>query len=118
MCVFFSGEEPESLRGPEAELMIVDEIAHMRYEQSVFDNMMLGLQVIGPRVLVATAHHANYETAMITVRPAGVSAVEFAGMANQFLEPARRLVATAKNRTSLPTAHRRGKSTYGRLRAN
>src|SRR5262249_12288994 len=29
MCVFFSGEEPESLRGPEAEMVIVDEIARM-----------------------------------------------------------------------------------------
>jgi phage terminase large subunit-like protein len=29
--VFFSGEEPESLRGPQAEMVIVDEIARMRY---------------------------------------------------------------------------------------
>jgi phage terminase large subunit-like protein len=34
-------EEPESLRGPQAEMVIVDEIARMRYQQSVFDTMML-----------------------------------------------------------------------------
>ena len=55
MCVFFSGEEPESLRGPEAEMVIVDEIARMRYQQSVFDTMMLGLRLGDrPRVLIAT----------------------------------------------------------------
>jgi hypothetical protein len=30
MCVFFSGGEPESLRGPQAEMVIVDEIARVR----------------------------------------------------------------------------------------
>jgi phage terminase large subunit-like protein len=55
MCVFFSGEEPESLRGPEAEMVIVDEIARMRYQQSVFDTMMLGLRLGDrPRVIIAT----------------------------------------------------------------
>jgi phage terminase large subunit-like protein len=33
MCVFFSGEEPESLRGPQCELCIIDEIGRMRYQQ-------------------------------------------------------------------------------------
>jgi phage terminase large subunit-like protein len=55
MCVFFSGEEPESLRGPQAEMVIVDEIARMRYQQSVFDTMMLRLRLGDrPRVLIAT----------------------------------------------------------------
>jgi phage terminase large subunit-like protein len=55
MCVFFSGEEPESLRGPEAEMVIIDEIARMRYQQSVFDTMILGLRLGDrPRVLIAT----------------------------------------------------------------
>jgi phage terminase large subunit-like protein len=54
-CVFFSGEEPESLRGPQCELCIIDEIARMRYQQSVFDTMMLGLRLGDrPRVLLAT----------------------------------------------------------------
>ena len=30
VCVFFSGEEPESLRGPQCELCVIDEIARMR----------------------------------------------------------------------------------------
>src|SRR5262245_24187668 len=56
MCVFFSGEEPESLRGPQCELCIIDEIGRMRYQQSVFiDTMMLGLRLGDrPRVLLAT----------------------------------------------------------------
>src|SRR5262249_30765872 len=60
MCVFFSGEEPESLRGPQAEMVIVDEIARMRYQQSVFDTMMLGLRLGDrPRVLIATTPRAT-----------------------------------------------------------
>src|SRR5262249_44701132 len=55
MCVFFSGEEPESLRGPQCELCIIDEIGRMGYQQSVFDTMMLGLRLGDrPRVLIAT----------------------------------------------------------------
>ena len=55
-CVFFSGEEPESLRGPQCELCVIDEIARMRYQQQVFDQMMLGLRPGDrPRVLIATA---------------------------------------------------------------
>jgi hypothetical protein len=44
----------KSLRGPEAELVIVDD---MRYEQSVFDNMMLGLR-FGDRPARSRRHHA------------------------------------------------------------
>jgi phage terminase large subunit-like protein len=55
MCVFFSGEEPESLRGPQCELCVIDEIGRMRYQQAVFDTMMLGLRLGDkPRVLLAT----------------------------------------------------------------
>src|SRR5262249_14177983 len=55
MCVFFSGEEPESLRGPQCELAVIDEIGRMRYQQAVFDNMMLGLRLGDkPRVLLGT----------------------------------------------------------------
>src|SRR5215472_15738054 len=55
VCVFFSGEEPESLRGPQCELCVIDEIARMRYQQTVFDTMMLGLRLGDkPRMLAAT----------------------------------------------------------------
>jgi phage terminase large subunit-like protein len=53
--VFFSGEEPESLRGHQAEMMMIDEIARMRYQQAVFDNAMLGMRLGDkPRLLVST----------------------------------------------------------------
>jgi phage terminase large subunit-like protein len=55
VCVCISGEEPESLRGPQRELCVIDEVARMRYQQAVFDTMMLGLRLGDrPRVLIAT----------------------------------------------------------------
>jgi phage terminase large subunit-like protein len=54
-CLFFSGEEPDSLRGKEAELCVVDEIAAMRYQQAVFDMAMMGLRLGDkPRLMIAT----------------------------------------------------------------
>jgi phage terminase large subunit-like protein len=47
--VCFSGEEPESLRGPQCELCVIDEIARMRYQQAVFDTMMLSDWARQPR---------------------------------------------------------------------
>jgi phage terminase large subunit-like protein len=53
--VFLSGEEPDRCGGRKPEMVIVDEIARMRYQQSVFDTMMLGLRLGDwPRVLIAT----------------------------------------------------------------
>jgi phage terminase large subunit-like protein len=49
--VFFSGEAPESLRGPQCELCVIDEMGRMRYQQAVFDTMMLGLR-LGDRLRV------------------------------------------------------------------
>jgi phage terminase large subunit-like protein len=55
VCVVFSGEEPEQLRGPECELCVIDEIARMRHQSQVFDNAMLGLRLgEKPRILIAT----------------------------------------------------------------
>jgi phage terminase large subunit-like protein len=55
LCVFFSGEEPDSLRGPQAELCIIDEIGRMRYQQAVFDMAMMGLRLGDkPRMFLAT----------------------------------------------------------------
>jgi phage terminase large subunit-like protein len=54
-AVMFSGEEPDSLRGPQCEMAIIDEIGRMRYQQEVFDMMMMGLRLGDkPRVLIAT----------------------------------------------------------------
>lgn len=59
-CVFFSGEEPESLRGPQCELCVVDEIGRMRYQQQVFDNAMMGLRLGDkPRIVIGTTPRAT-----------------------------------------------------------
>jgi len=54
-CVFFSGEEPDSLRGPQCELCLIDEIARMRYQQEVFDMAFMGMRLgEKPRMFLAT----------------------------------------------------------------
>jgi len=54
-CVFFSGEEPDSLRGPQCELCVIDEIARMRYQAEVFDMAFMGTRLGDkPRMLLAT----------------------------------------------------------------
>lgn len=54
-AVMFSGEEPESLRGPQCELCFIDEIARMRYQQEVFDMAHLGTRLGDkPRILIGT----------------------------------------------------------------
>jgi phage terminase large subunit-like protein len=51
-CTLFSGEEPDQLRGPQAQLY---ELAKMRYAEDVFDNAMLGLRLgEKPRMLITT----------------------------------------------------------------
>jgi phage terminase large subunit-like protein len=55
ICTFFSGEEPEALRGPQCEIAFIDELARMTYQQQAFDMCMLGLRLGQlPRVLIAT----------------------------------------------------------------
>ena len=55
IAVMFSGEEPDSLRGPQCELVVIDEIARCRYQQEIFDMAMMGLRLGDkPRMLIAT----------------------------------------------------------------
>ena len=55
MCVFFSGEEPDGLRGHQCEICVIDEVGRMRYQQAVFSNAMLGLRLGAmPRMMIAT----------------------------------------------------------------
>jgi len=55
ICSFFSGEEPESLRGPQCEVCFIDELARMPYGQEVFDMANLGLRLGDmPRLFIAT----------------------------------------------------------------
>jgi phage terminase large subunit-like protein len=52
---FYTAEEPESLRGHEAEIVLVDEIGRMKYQSEVFDMSMLGLRLGDkPRMIIAT----------------------------------------------------------------
>jgi phage terminase large subunit-like protein len=54
-CTLFSGEEPDQLRGPQAQLCYIDELAKMRYAQDVYDNAMMGLRLGDrPRLIVTT----------------------------------------------------------------
>jgi phage terminase large subunit-like protein len=54
-CVFFSAEEPESLRGPQAFLCAIDEIGRMRQQAEVYDQANMGLRLgPHPRMLIAT----------------------------------------------------------------
>ncbi|MBR0778550.1 DNA-packaging protein [Bradyrhizobium diazoefficiens] len=59
-CLFFSGEEPDSLRGKQSELCLIDEIAAMRYAQHVFDQAMM-VNRLGqkPRLLISTTPKRN-----------------------------------------------------------
>jgi phage terminase large subunit-like protein len=53
--IFFSGEEPESLRGPNCELCLIDEIARMRFQAEVFSMATFGLRLGDkPRMIIAT----------------------------------------------------------------
>jgi phage terminase large subunit-like protein len=54
-CVFFSAEEPETLRGPQASICCIDEIGRMRQQAEVFDQATMGLRLgAHPRMLIAT----------------------------------------------------------------
>lgn len=54
-AILFSGDEPESLRGPQCEFCWIDELARMRYQQMVYDMAVFGLRLGDrPRMLVTT----------------------------------------------------------------
>jgi phage terminase large subunit-like protein len=55
ICAFYSGDEPDQLRGPQAELCLIDEIARMAKQAEVFSNADFGLR-LGPvpRMIIAT----------------------------------------------------------------
>lgn len=54
-AIFFSGDEPESLRGPQCEFCWIDELARMRYQQMVYDMAVFGNRLGDrPRMLITT----------------------------------------------------------------
>src|SRR5262249_38432725 len=66
-CIFYSAEEPQSLRGPQCSLCLIDEIGRMRQQAEVFDQANMGLRLgPAPRMLIATTppQGDNYAIAM------------------------------------------------------
>lgn len=54
-ALLFSSDEPDRLRGPQADTVWIDELCAMRQGQEVLDNMYFGLRVgKDPRVLITT----------------------------------------------------------------
>ena len=54
-AICFSAEEPDSLRGPECELLIIDELGRMIRAAEVYETALLGLRKGAfPRLLIAT----------------------------------------------------------------
>jgi phage terminase large subunit-like protein len=52
---FFSGEEPDQLRGPQCEICLIDELARMPAAEAVFDMASFGTRLgQKPRMLIAT----------------------------------------------------------------
>ncbi len=53
--VFYSGDEPDQLRGPQHQKAYVDELAKFQYPQETWDNLMMGLRIGSkPQVLITT----------------------------------------------------------------
>lgn len=54
-AILFSGEEPDSLRGPQCYKAWCDELAHWEYMQSTWDNLQLGLRLgDNPQCIITT----------------------------------------------------------------
>lgn len=72
-AITFSAEEPESLRGPQAELVVIDELGRMARQQAVFDMAILGMRIgPHPRMLIATTPRST-KTIRALVRMKGLS---------------------------------------------
>jgi phage terminase large subunit-like protein len=54
-CSFYSGDEPDQLRGPQCAVCFIDELARMPKQTEVFDNAKFGLRLgVRPRMIIAT----------------------------------------------------------------
>ena len=55
VCCFYSGEEPEQLRGPQSSLVLIDEIGRMAKQAEIFHQAKFGCR-LGPvpRMVIAT----------------------------------------------------------------
>jgi len=55
LALVYNGSEPDQLRGPEHHYAWVDELAKMRYQQEVWDMLLMGMRLGDhPKVLVTT----------------------------------------------------------------
>ncbi len=55
IAMFYSGDEPDQLRGPQHEKAWVDELAKFMYPQETWDNLEFGLRIgSNPQVIVTT----------------------------------------------------------------
>lgn len=55
VATLFDAREPDQLRGPQFDLVVMDELAKYRYAQEVFDGMLYGLRLgDNPRWIAAT----------------------------------------------------------------
>lgn len=45
IATLYDAREPDQLRGPQHDLVVMDELAKYRYAQAVFDNMLFGLRL-------------------------------------------------------------------------
>jgi phage terminase large subunit-like protein len=55
MCIIYSGDEPDQLRGPQHEKAWVDELAKFKFSRETWDNLEFGLRIgDNPQVVVTT----------------------------------------------------------------
>jgi phage terminase large subunit-like protein len=55
ICVIYSGDEPDQLRGPQHQKAWVDELAKFKYPQETWDNLEMGLRIgKNPQVICTT----------------------------------------------------------------
>jgi phage terminase large subunit-like protein len=55
ICIFYSGDEPDQLRGPQHQKAWVDELAKFKYPEETWDNLEFGLRLgDNPQVICTT----------------------------------------------------------------
>jgi len=55
VAMFYSGDEPDQLRGPQHDTAWVDELAKFKYPQQTWDNLILGMRIgAAPQICITT----------------------------------------------------------------
>lgn len=72
----YSGQDPESLRGPQHDAGWVDELAKMRYQQDVWDNYQFGLRLgSNPSTVITTTPRPTKLLRSIMKDPATITTI-------------------------------------------